>query len=141
MTSVKNDLTPMRAKKDKTTQEELRNNLKYMRDKDREMVRGKFNFHEVPGGSIGFNFKKYKEDDVEEFKMIDGHIYTIPRCVAEHLNKNGSYPIHSYAKSEDGSSVAKIGKKVHRFSFTSLEFTEDTDLLGNPTSLVTVENI
>ena len=31
--------------------------LKYMRDKDREMVRGIFRFFEVPGGTMAFSFR------------------------------------------------------------------------------------
>ena len=85
--------------------------------------------------------KKYKEDDVQDFDFTDGGIYTIPRGVAEHLNKNGAYQIHAFAKDSSGMPVAGIGKKIHRFGFTSLEFTEDLDLLGNAPSLVTVHSL
>ena len=77
-------------------------NLKYMRDKDREAVKGVFRFYEVPGGTLSFVFRAYKEDPVERFDLIDGQIYTIPLGVARHLNKNGKYPVHAYAQNESG---------------------------------------
>jgi hypothetical protein len=116
-------------------------NLKYQRDKDREMVRGKFIFHEVPGGSMSFPFKAYKEDPVETFTLFDGQVYSIPLGVAKHLNKNCWYPIHAFAVDENGHKVMKIGQKVRRCSFQSLEFvdTEDLTPVGSG-DIVTVEH-
>lgn len=116
-------------------------NLKYLRDKDREMVRGKFIFHEVPGGVMSFVFRQYKEDQVERYDLVDNEIYTIPLGVARHLNKNCWYPIHSHAVDENGKPTMKIGQKVRRCSFQSLEFIDVDDLTpvgGN--GIVTVEN-
>jgi len=115
-------------------------NLKYQRDKDREMVRGIFRFFEVPGGSMNFVFKAYKQDPVERFDFVDGQTYTIPLGVAKHLNKNGWYPVHSYALDETGKQAMKIGQKVRRFGFQSLEFTEIDDLNINNKQIITVEN-
>jgi hypothetical protein len=92
------------------------------REKDREMVRGKFIFHEVPGGSMSFNFKKYKGDPLEKFELVDGQIYTIPLGVAKHLNSNCSYPSYTYKTDEAGRPVMSIGEKIRRCSFQSLEF-------------------
>ena len=33
-------------------------------ERDHKMVRGKFIYHEVRGGELGFPFKKYREDNV-----------------------------------------------------------------------------
>jgi hypothetical protein len=115
-------------------------NFKYLRDKDREMVRGKFIFHEVPGGLMSFVFKKWKEDPVERYDLWDGEIYTIPLGVAVHLNKNCFIPIHSFQTDENGKSVAKIGQKVRRCSFQSLEFVDIEDLTPD-VGLLTVEFI
>ena len=117
-------------------------NLKYQRDKDREPVRGIFKFYEVPGGSVSFCYKAYKGDQVERYDLFDGQIYTIPLGVAKHLNKNGWYPVHQYATDEYGKPIMKIGQKVRRFGFQSLEFVDIEDLgeVGK-SSLVTVENI
>jgi hypothetical protein len=110
-------------------------NLKYMREKDRELVKGIFRFHEVPGGTMSFSFKAYKEDPVENYTFMDGEVYTIPLGVAKHLNKNCWYPVHAYAQDADGKSTVKIGQKVRRVSFQSLEFI-DLSPVGD---LLTVE--
>lgn len=130
----------------KTTRKDpvVKPNLEYMRKKDREPVRGKFIFHEVPGGTMMFVYKAYKGDEVEHFTMVDGEIYTIPLGVAKHLNKNCWYPIHAYTTDADGRPLQKIGQKVRRCSFQSLEFVDIDDIspVGTPAAdLVTVENI
>lgn len=114
-------------------------NLKYMRDKDREPVRGIFRFLEVPGGSMSFSFKAYKEDPVENYTLVDGQVYTIPLGVARHLNKNCWYPIHAYAQDAEGRNTVKVGQKVQRASFDSLEFV-DIDDLSPLVDLVTIEH-
>ncbi len=115
-------------------------NMKYLRDKDREMVRGKFIFHECPGALMEFSFKKWKEDPLETYHLRDGEIYSLPYGVAKHLNTNCAYPIHHYATDESGKPVAKIGQKVRRCSFQSLEFM-DIEGLGPVNDIVTVETI
>lgn len=115
-------------------------NLKYMRDKDREPVRGKFIFHEVPGGTLNFVFKAYKEDQVERYSLVDGEIYSLPLGVAKHLNKNCWYPVHSYAQDDKGAVSQKIGRRVRRTSFQSLEFVDIDDLTPD-TGIITVENV
>lgn len=102
--------------------------IKYQRDRDREPVRGIFRFYEVPNGCLSFVFRKYKEDPIERFDLIDGQIYTIPLGVAKHLNKNCWYPVHAYQMSDNGKHSVYVGKKVRRCGFQSLEFI-DTDEL------------
>ena len=97
-------------------------NLRYMRDKDREKVRGIFRFYEVPGGTMTFSFKAYKEDPVETFTMTDGQTYTIPLGVAKHLANNLWYPVHEFLRDENGNTSTHVRKKVHRAGFQSLEF-------------------
>jgi hypothetical protein len=116
-------------------------NLKYMRDKDREPVKGIFRYHECPGGSMKFVFKAYREDEVETYDLMDGEIYTIPLGVAKHLNKNCWFPVHAHAMDDNGKPMAKIGQKVRRCSFQSLEFVDVDDLTPVGTHLVTVETV
>jgi hypothetical protein len=114
-------------------------NVNVARDKDREKVRGIFHFYEVPGGRLEFCFKAYKDDKIERYDMYDGQIYEIPLGVAKHLNKNGWYPEYEYVAGEKGLQGGhspdgrgmRIGKKVRRFSFQSLEFVDTADLTPN----------
>jgi hypothetical protein len=102
------------------------------------MVRGIFKNYENPGGWLGFSTKFYKEDPVERWDFFDEQIYSIPRCVARHLNNNLWYPVHEHSVDENGKKIMKIGQKVHRAGFQSLEFTD----LEEPTpQLFTVENM
>lgn len=120
---------------------EKKPNLRYMRDKDREKVRGIFKFYEVPGGSMSFVFKVYKEDPVERYDLVDGQIYTLPLGVAKHLNKNGWYPVHEHMLDANGKPTMQIGKKVRRFGFQSLEFVDIDDLEFEDKQIITVEHI
>lgn len=115
--------------------------LKQMRDRDREMVKGIFRFHEVPGGTMSFIFKAYKEDQVERFDMTDGQVYTVPLGVARHLNKNCAYPVHHYQTNESGTPFMKVGQMVRRCSFQSLEFTDTDDLTPTGSTIVTANFI
>jgi hypothetical protein len=126
---------------DQKTEIKPKPNLKYLRDKYREPVKGIFRFYEVPGGLMEFVYKEFKEDQVEKFTMHDGEIYTIPLGVARHLNKNGWYPVHSYAQDADGKKAMRIGQKVRRFGFQSLEFVDVEDLTPQGSPLITVESI
>jgi len=116
-------------------------NLNYQRDKDREMVKGIFNFYEVPGGTMKFHFRKYKGDQPKRYALRDGDICTIPLGVAKHLNRNGKYPVHSHAVDADGKTIYKVGEQKRRFGFQSLEFIDPEDFSTVDSSLLTVEKV
>jgi len=119
----------------------MQESLKYQRDKDRQMVKGIFRFYEVPGGSMSFNYRKYKEDPIERYDFVDGQVYTIPLGVAKHLTKNCSYPVHKHLKDESGKVSMRIGQKVNRVGFESLEFMDIDDLPNNSDSIVIVDEV
>jgi len=119
----------------------VKESLKYQRDKDRQMVKGIFRFYEVPGGSMSFNYRKYKGDPIERYDMVDGQIYTIPLGVAKHLTKNGSYPVHRHAKDEAGNVSMRVGQRVNRFGFESLEFMDVEDLPSGDSEIVIVDEV
>lgn len=125
----------------KKEKELSKGNLRYQRDKDREMVKGIFRFYEVPGGSMEFVFKKYKEDPVERFTLYDGQVYSIPLGVAKHLNKDCWYPLHSHILDENGKPSMKVNQRVARCGFQSLEFVDAEDLTPLAKPLATVETL
>lgn len=94
-------------------------------EKDHEIVKGKFIYHEVPGGEVGFPFKKYRTDKIETYKMKDGEVYSVPRMVAKHLNTNCSYPAWNYKSDDQGRPVMSIAENVRRCSFQSLDFIDE----------------
>lgn len=133
-TATKTDSTPLVG-----TEKKQKFNPRYQRDKDREPVKGIFRFYEVPGGSVSFNYRAYKEDEVERYDLVDGQVYTLPLGVAKHLNKNGKYPVHKYMTDETGKAVMKIGQYVRRFGFQSLEFVDIDDLQEEGGQILTAE--
>jgi hypothetical protein len=115
--------------------------LKYQRDKDKQKVKGVFHYHEVPGGTLGFFYRKYKGDQAERYVLTDGEVVTIPLGVAKHLNKEGRYPVHAHAVDANGKNIYKVGKQVRRFGFQSLEFIDPSDFETTDTSILTVEKV
>jgi hypothetical protein len=115
-------------------------NVKYLRDKDAEKVKGIFRFHEVPGGEMRFVYKAYKGEEVERYELQDGKIYTLPLGVARHLNKNCWYPAYEYFKGEDVHTTHRVSAKVKRCSFQSLEFMDLEDLSSDLVTVTAIPN-
>ena len=119
---------------EKEKRDKIKSQLEFQRKKDREMVRGIFRFHEVPGGVMEFCFKKYKGDPLESFKFHDGEVYSIPLGVAKHLNTNCWYPSYTFKNDEAGRPSVSVSEKIRRVSFQSLEFVDIDGLENNPKS-------
>jgi hypothetical protein len=96
--------------------------LRDVEQEEKRMVRGKFIYHECPGGIMEFSFRKYKSQPLERFSLKDGEVYTIPLSVARSLNNNNWYPTYTYKNDEAGRPVTSIGERVHRTAFQSLDF-------------------
>ena len=135
------NLTRKRTKISESTRDEMAKKLKIARDKDREMVKGVFKYYEVPGGMVGFCIKIYDEDPLEKYELYDGQVYTIPLGVAKHLNNNTWYPVHEYGRNEDGSPLQRIGQKIRRMAFQSLEFMDMEGMGDNISRITTVEHV
>lgn len=118
-----------------------KNSLEEKRVKDKELVRGRLNYNEVPGGTLDFSFRKYKGDPIIKYSLIDGEIYNLPRGVANHLAISGSYPIHEYQQDSYGKSIVKVARRKRRYSFESLAFFDDKDVLSANSNLYTASNI
>jgi len=108
------------------------------RERDAELVTGRFTFTECPGGTLNFSYRKYKGEKMTPYSLKDGEIRTIPRGVAKHLATQGSYPVHEYSTDENGKPVIRIGRMKKRYNFESLEFFNDSDIKPN---LYTAERI
>jgi len=116
-------------------------NLRYLRDKDREKVKGKFIYHEIPGGTLNFSIKLWKEDPVERYSLTDGEVYELPLGVARHINKNLWYPEYEYLPNLGGERMVgaknpfnnkhmqmRVSKKIRRATFHSLDFVDIEDI-------------
>jgi hypothetical protein len=101
--------------------------LRKLWEKDREVVRGIFRYHECPGGMLSFPFYKYKWDEMKTYSLNDGEVYEIPRAVAKHLNTNCSYPTYNYKNNVQGMPEVTVSERVRRTSFQSLEFVDMDD--------------
>lgn len=54
---------------------------------DRKMVTGTFHYRAKPGGSVKFGgMRKYKGEKLKTLEFRDGHVYTIPKWMADWLN-------------------------------------------------------
>lgn len=111
-------------------------NLAYLRDKDARLVRGIFKNFETPGSEIRFVFRKHKGDEIKKYILRDGETYSLPLGVVKHLNNNCNYPVHAYAMNENNVPVMRIGKRVNRFGFQSLEFMGLDDFDNNPKAVI-----
>lgn len=87
-----------------------------------QMVKGKFRCFEPMGGGVKFSFRKFPNEPVVTYEMIDDEIYTVPKCVAEHLNENCSWIQHKYVLNERGEPAKDAGKKYHRYAFQIMEY-------------------
>ena len=101
--------------------------LRIIWEKDSEMVRGIFRYHECPGGMLSFTFHKYKWDKMTTYHLKDGDVYEIPRSVAKHLNTNCAYPSYTYKNDVSGMPVVTLAEKVRRTSFQSLDYIDLED--------------
>jgi hypothetical protein len=140
-------------KEDINKKESSKAKIQQLRERDSKPVRGKFIFHEVPGGCLPFNYKAYEQDKIERYELHDGQIYTIPYGVAKHLNTNCAYPIYEFLPGEKGEVMQgllvdpvsgnaqnmRIGRRVRRCSFMSLEFTEFDAIPSAESKVLSVE--
>jgi len=102
---------------------------------DSKTVRGIFRNHEVPGAAIEFPFRIYKQDKVQNYLLKDGQVYEVPRALAKHINNDCAYPEHKHAHDENGKPSVVVGRRVQRFSFMPLDF---SDVGDNKPDIVTV---
>lgn len=104
-------------------------NLDKEYEKDQQLVNGIFRYHELPGGTLSFVYRKHKKEPIRRYTLVDGQRYELPLGVAKHLNSSGKYPVHQYELDQSGLPSMRIGKYVRRYGFQSLEFIADEDFV------------
>jgi hypothetical protein len=112
--------------------------IKYMRDRDREKVKGIFHYHERPGGFVTFNYYAHAGDPVEKYTLHDGHDYEIPRGVARHFKENCRKPHYEWAKNERGDDIMILKSYRARASFESMDFFELEDIKPDKQQVIQV---
>jgi hypothetical protein len=131
----------------KTPLSELQSTSDYKWEKerirDRQLVKGIFRFHEVPGGTLHFSYLKYKGDPIDKHSLTDGEVYTLPLGVARHLRTSGWYPVHRYIMDEKGHSLKAVGQKIKRYTFEPLDFIADEAMLKETSDkqIITVQGV
>lgn len=104
-----------------------KNRAELAKKRDLENVTGIFRNHERPGGSLNFFFRKYK-GAVMYYTLKDNEMYSLPRCVATHLNTRCAYKTYEAleilggARSMDRPSIPK-----KRVSFEYMNAEKDQD--------------
>lgn len=131
--------TELENKESKAKKASVKSKRELQYKKDHEMVKGKFLFHEIRGGTLSFPFIKYKGDKSTNYELKDGGVYEIPYMVAKHLNSGCQYPVHRYQLNEDGKHTERVGEWVRRVSFQPIGYFDD-DIQPTP-SLVTIERV
>lgn len=89
-----------------------------------QMVRGRFNYKENPGGRFKIANKMGKGTKLFRDTFIDGHEYTIPLFVAQYINNKCNYPRLTSAVDEKGREIpnTQVEIKVQRAEFSIYEF-------------------
>lgn len=115
--------------------EEGKKRLAKLQEEECRTVKGRFIFHECPGGTSHIVCKKFK--DVPEFNKVmqDNQEYEIPLWVARWLNgydrmaedlgglvNSCAYPVHKYAQDPQGAARIDVGQWRRRYSFQSMDF-------------------
>lgn len=100
--------------------------IRWEQKKQREMrmVKGIFHNKEQPGAPASFSVKKYKGDFPVTWTFKHGEVRTIPYGIACHINENGKFAVHTMERPAPGMALMKVTSVEHRYTFTSLDYTE-----------------
>ncbi len=91
---------------------------------DMQMVRGRFNYKENPGGKFKIANKAGKGTKLFRETLKDGHEYTIPLFAAKYINNKCRYPRIVPAVNEKGQEIPGQSMEiwVQRAEFSIYEF-------------------
>ena len=137
----------------KPSKESVQKKMAEEYEKDHETYTGRFRYLERPGSTLSFRFKKYKQDGFPEYHLTDGHTYTLPRMIVEHLNNKVHYKRYQelkgaggedkiYAAVNDGriktNQTMHVVAKEPRCEFIPLEFVTGEKMNMLPNKIVEV---
>ena len=95
---VKQEIYMTEKKIEAVKEEKKRLNFKYLRDKDAQLVTGKFIFHEVPGGAMEFSYKAYKGEQVEKYNFKDNEVVSPVALFEKKLIPSANLPVKILGK-------------------------------------------
>jgi len=100
--------------------------IKYLRDRDCEMVEGMFHCNEPRGGSVTLTTMPYADFEFSG-TFCDGQTYKIPLYLAKRMNNEWQgigawYPTHAHILDSEGKPIVHTAKKNYRFQFNSMSF-------------------
>jgi len=95
-----------------------------MIEHDKQLVKGRFNYKENPGGRFKLSQKLGKSFPLFRETMIDGHEYTIPLGVAKYINNKCRYPRIVPAVDDKGREIpnTSVTVQIQRAEFSIYEF-------------------
>ena len=96
--------------------------LKDIQTKESRVVKGTFMYHEQPGGTLKFCFRKFKGEPISKWEFKDGEEREVPFYIAKHLKESGIYKTNVKEIGPDGKYKASI--PVRRYSFDVYDFIE-----------------
>ena len=105
-------------------------------NRDHQIIKGRFTFKEVPGGTLCFSYFKYKGDEVLRYELKDGETYDLPYMVAKHLATNVFNEVYQNQVDSEGRPVQVATSKIHRTAFERLDFDDDSFV---PSNIISVE--
>ena len=100
----------------------------YRAVRDREMVKGRFHYHQRPGSTLKFNHFESKGDNERPYILNDGEVHELPRKTARHLNNSGKVPVYGWVKGVDGLETMRVERMASRYSFENYDFFELDDI-------------
>lgn len=82
--------------------------------KDQEVRSAIFRYHEQPGGTLKFAYRRYKDEKTTDYELTDGQKYQLPYGVIRHVNEDCAYPEHNYIMDVNGNPIVSKRKGYQR---------------------------
>lgn len=82
--------------------------------KDQEIVTAIFRWHEQPGGTLTFPYRRYKDEQVKQYTFTDGQKAQVPYGLVRHINEDCAYPEHSHLMDVNGNPIVSKRKGYQR---------------------------